>query len=55
VSSLEWRAAGTGEYFGPGNVSPIATNVVLVLVRPPVRSNGRTYKMLVMFLFFSNA
>jgi len=24
-------------------------------IRPPVRSNGRTYKMLVMFLFFSFA
>ena len=23
-----------------------------MLIRPPVRSNGRTYKMLVMFLFF---
>jgi len=27
----------------------------LGFIRPPVRSNGRTYKMLVMFLFFSNA
>ena len=25
----------------------------LILVRPPVRSNGRSYKMLVMFLFFA--
>jgi len=25
---------------------------VLLIIRPPVRSNGRSYKMLVMFLFF---
>jgi len=25
---------------------------IFLLIRPPVRSNGRTYKMLVMFLFF---
>ena len=25
---------------------------LLIFVRPPVRSNGRSYKMLVMFLFF---
>ena len=39
--------------FRPGNGSPSATNVVLLLVRPPVYgSNGRSYKMLVMFFFF---
>ena len=26
--------------------------VLKLIIRPPVRSNGRTYKMLVMFLFF---
>jgi len=29
--------------------------VTMWIFRPPVRSNGRTYKMLVMFFFFSNA
>ena len=42
--------------FRPGNGSPNARNVVVV-VRPPVglRSNGRCYKILVMFLSFFNA
>ena len=30
---------------------PFRVNSTFLLVRPPVRSNGRTYKMLVMFFF----
>jgi len=32
--------------------SVFVTSLFTTIVRPPVRSNGRTYKMLVMFLFF---
>jgi len=32
----------------------IFANVLFYVIRPPVRSNGRTYKMLVMFLFFQS-
>ena len=37
-------------FVDPGNGSPVATNVV---VRPPVRSNGRSSILLVIFLFFN--
>ena len=33
-------------------VSAVSCLIVPAVIRPPVRSNGRTYKMLVMFFFF---
>jgi len=38
---------------GPASRNSLIIHIVTFqLIRPPVRSNGRTYKMLVMFLFF---
>jgi len=39
----------------PQNSQICRSNFVIIFIRPPVRSNGRTYKMLVMFFFFFNA
>jgi len=54
LSSVILTSAGLScYYFPPKSLTVYSARAVILVIRPPVRSNGGTYKMLVMFSFDS--